>query len=328
MVLMKLRRWIVAFAGFAVIGLAARADAQEDNPRRGWLGISYVATEDNGDETVVVESVYPGSPAAAAGMRAGDVIIRWNGSTDVSAALEALRLRPGDEVRLTIRRGRARDRDVLVTAGQRPREFAYSVPKEGPGVFGMSPDEWETWQKELRENGEEIARLFRDNPGMRALRADSLGRVWQQRFKLDSLALHADSLHKGIELMLRDSLGPQLQALGDQIRIMVPEGTSRTVIALGRRSVAGAEFEEMNEGLSRYFGTDEGALVLRVSPETPAARAGLQPGDVVLEVDEREVDSVDDIRDAVSRAQRSRSRAVQMEILREGRRRELDLSWE
>jgi S1-C subfamily serine protease len=109
---------------------------------------------------------------------------------------------------------------------------------------------------------------------------------------------------------------------------MVPEGTSRTVIALGSRSVAGAEFEEMNEGLSSYFGTDEGALVLRVSPGTPAAQAGLRAGDVVLEADGRDVDSVDDLRSALARAQRNRPRAVELEILRKGRRESIDLRWE
>jgi S1-C subfamily serine protease len=84
----------------------------------------------------------------------------------------------------------------------------------------------------------------------------------------------------------------------------------------------------MNPGLSAYFGTDEGALVLRVAPGTPAARAGLQPGDVVLEANDREVDSVDDLRNAVARAQGMRPRAVQLEILRQGRRQDIDLRWE
>jgi len=42
-----------------------------------------------------------------------------------------------------------------------------------------------------------------------------------------------------------------------------------------------------SRGLARYFslGTSEGMLVVQVVPNSPAARAGLQPGDVILQVD-------------------------------------------
>jgi predicted metalloprotease with PDZ domain len=328
---MKARGWILALAAAAVVTLARTADGQEGEVRKGWLGFSWEMTEDRA-VAVDVTSVYPGSPAARAGVRNGDRIVRWNGSADVAAVLETLRLEPGDTVRLRIRRDeqRQRDRDVMVVAAPRPAALALkqSAPVQ---VFGVPRGDWERWQEELRASQEEIEQMFGDGR-MRAFRVDSLGeamsRVWGERFRIDSLAFHADSLHKGIELMLRDSLGPQLRAMGEQLRFMVPEGTSRAVIALGSRSVAGAEFEEMNAGLASYFGTDEGALVLRVSAGTPAARAGLQPGDVVLEANEREVDSVEDLRDAVARAQRTRGRAVQLEILRRGQRHELDLEWE
>lgn len=322
---MKLTSWMVAAAVVAALAFAAPLEGQESASRRGWLGISYMATSDNGVETVRVERVYPGSPAAAAGLRNGDEIVRWNGSADVEGALETLRLAPGDTVRLRIRRGSDRDRDMLVIAGDRPRQLAVIAAPRAPR--GMSQDEWEKLQEALRANTEEFGRLFGENGRMRAFRADSLARIWEG-LDLDNLAIHADSLHKGIQLMLRDSLGPRLEALGDEVRILFPQGPTRTVIALGNRSVAGAEFEEMNEGLSRYFGTDEGLLVLRVSQGTPAARAGLRPGDVVLEVNEREADSVDDVRDAVARAQGSRTRSVLLEVVREGRRQELDLRWE
>lgn len=323
---MKLHGRIAALLAAAALLSASGATGQE-GPRKAWLGISYVATDDGDVETVRIERVYPGSPAAAAGLRSGDEIVRWNGSTAVDDALEALRLQPGDTIRLRVRRGDERDRDLLVIATDRPRELVAFTPGR-EGFFGLSAEEMAQVEKQLSKQREEMARIFGENGRLRILSGEGRDGTWELRLKLDSLALHADSLHKGIQLMLRDSLGPQLEALSDQIRIMIPEGPTRTVMALGRRSVAGAEFEEMNEGLARYFGTDDGALVLRVSPGTPAARAGLRAGDVVLEVDDRAVDSVGDIRNAVARAQGDRTRAVQLEVLREGRRQEVDLRWE
>ena len=59
---------------------------------------------------------------------------------------------------------------------------------------------------------------------------------------------------------------------------------------LGRGRVAGAEFREMTPDLAEYFnGQEEGLLVLRVIPGTPAGRLGLRGGDIVVEVNGRPV---------------------------------------
>jgi hypothetical protein len=52
----------------------------------------------------------------------------------------------------------------------------------------------------------------------------------------------------------------------------------------GRGRVAGAELRQMTPELAEYFeGREEGLLVLRVIPDTPASRLGLRGGDVVIE---------------------------------------------
>ncbi|HEX6068269.1 MAG TPA: PDZ domain-containing protein [Longimicrobiaceae bacterium] len=292
---------LAVLVGALSLFAVAEAGAQEATDRRGWLGFVWEATEAEGG-AIRIENVYPGSPAADAGIRDGDVIVRWNGETDVERALERLRLQPGDSVRVRVRRGNDRDRDLLIVAERKPTEVYAVTPRREPGFFGLSPEELEEVQRAFRESQREMAKAFRE------LRMDS---------RMDSLST-----------MLRDSLGPRLREMNDEIRLMVPDGTSRTVIALGSRSVAGAEFEEMNAGLSSYFGVDRGALVLRVAPDTPAGRAGLRPGDVVLEANDREVESIADLRTAISRAQRDRPREVELEILRKGQRQSLELTWE
>ena len=293
---------LVVLVGALSLFATGQAGAQEAAARRGWLGFVWEATEADGG-AIRIENVYPGSPAADAGIRDGDLVVRWNGESDVERALERLRLQPGDSIRVRVRRGNERDRDLVIVAERRPNEVYAVTPRRAPeGFFGLSPEEMEEVQEAFRKSQQEMAKAFRE------LRMDS---------RMDSLST-----------MLRDSLGPRLREMNDEIRLMVPEGTSRTVIALGSRSVAGAEFEEMNAGLSSYFGVDRGALVLRVAPDTPAGRAGLRPGDVVLEANDREVESIADLRAAISRAQRVRPREVELEILRKGQRQSLELSWE
>jgi putative serine protease PepD len=84
-----------------------------------YLGIE-VGTASNGG--AVVGSVHSGTPAARAGLRAGDVIIKIDGSSIGSAselqqAIDARK--PGDDVALVVRRNGA-TRTVHVTLGTRP----------------------------------------------------------------------------------------------------------------------------------------------------------------------------------------------------------------
>jgi len=64
----------------------------------------------------------------------------------------------------------------------------------------------------------------------------------------------------------------------------------------------GVEVIEMSEELRRYFGAPEdgGVLVNRVAPESPGAQAGLQAGDVIVEVDGKKVADTGDLIGALS----------------------------
>ena len=97
--------------GFAVpsdtVDLIATRIINGESLELGYLGISGQAGEGD-DVGVVVAEVLPGSPAAEAGLEAGDVIILLGDEpmydiTELSAAIKLRR--PGESVDLTIRRG-------------------------------------------------------------------------------------------------------------------------------------------------------------------------------------------------------------------------------
>lgn len=286
----------------AALAVAVPAGAQS---AQGWLGVMQRPAGDG--QAVVVDEVLEGSPAGRAGVQVGDTIVLWNGRRDVAVAVRERALQPGDTVRLRVRRGAQRDRDVAVVAGPRPA-----------GVATMR-----------REGGDDVI----------VLRPTEMAR--QLRLHSDSLALRADSLHQRVQTFLRDSLGTRLRELERfempdiEIRMREMEDVFRRgfpsdafVFDLGRRAVGGAEFAPLNEGLADYFGTTTGVLVLTVAPETPAARAGLLSGDVVVEVDGTTVDDVAELRRLVTRPQARETRRVQLQVLRKGQRRNLEMRWE
>jgi predicted metalloprotease with PDZ domain len=59
----------------------------------------------------------------------------------------------------------------------------------------------------------------------------------------------------------------------------------RKMIFMSSTPMMGVEVQEITPKLGHYFGTDEGLLVLRVHEDSPAAKAGLEEGDVIVEVD-------------------------------------------
>lgn len=272
-------------------------------PARGYLGISLLPSP-QAEGTMEVEEVGEGTPADRAGLRVGDRIVRWNGRNDVMAALRSDRPAPGDTVRLRVAREGQRDFDLAIVAERDTRIVERRV---GP-------------------NREEVI----------VIRPDRFAR----RFGIDgdSIAAHVDSLQSEIRVMLRDSLGPQLERIRERVantRIEILRDTDALdefreglglTLAGGRRGFAGAEMTDLNPGLGEYFGTDSGALVLRVMQDTPAADSGLEEGDVIVSANGNEIEDVRDLMETVGRERMSRrsgddaDRSVRLEVLRRGSR--------
>lgn len=87
---------------------------------------------------------------------------------------------------------------------------------------------------------------------------------------------------------------------------------------------AGAEVIALDETLGEPYGTDHGLLIIRIGPRTPAARAGLLKGDVLLSADGRQLRSATALIRAVERAETGE---VRLELLRKRERKVVVLQW-
>ena len=94
--------------------------------------------------------------------------------------------------------------------------------------------------------------------------------------------------------------------------------------AFGLFATAGAEMIPLDETLGEPFGTDHGLWIVRVGPGTPAARAGIQKGDVLISVDGRELRSVPQLIRAMDRTEK---RELRLELMRKGERKVVAMRW-
>ncbi len=108
----------------------AQEPAVAAKPGRGYLG----AAIGEGEDGVEIERVLDGSPAAAAGLLAGDELVRWQQhAIETLQQLDALvaTTKPGDVVALEVRRGDALRR-LQVTHGLRPTTGSGVVSTPAP----------------------------------------------------------------------------------------------------------------------------------------------------------------------------------------------------
>jgi Do/DeqQ family serine protease len=93
-----------------------------------------------------------------------------------------------------------------------------------------------------------------------------------------------------------------------------------------RRGRIGVVIQDLTPQLAEAMGigSQQGAMIAQVERGSPAAQAGLEPGDVVLSVDGAAVSTSSDLRNRIGLSEVDRT--VTLEVLRDGRRRMVDVT--
>ena len=304
--LAELAERLEVFPGDGVVMEVGRAGTRQ------WIRLTASVRPDDFEPSQVVEVRY-----------APDMVERWVRAMD-SMRVDLVRSE-GREVKIgqaqhdgtnrgiRIRQAASTDAEVTVIAGapsvQAPFEFFIfrgvehdSLRQEMVELNQMVAHlELRLGEREeqLRRGGEQgNMHLRQDNE---FLRLSSL---------LNGAALRSNSLETAMAEAARQTAGLQytIAAPGGQSTVLVPEGNPRaefrplTPYLVGRNRVAGAEVTNIRPELAEYFRVSGGVLVLDVSAGTPAALAGIVPGDVITRLDQVGVRSVEDLRFGVSMA--------------------------
>ncbi len=90
------------------------------------------------------------------------------------------------------------------------------------------------------------------------------------------------------------------------------------------RLCLGVRIEDLSEELGEYFDTKDGALVMSVVEESPAAKAGIKAGDVIKEIDGSKIEEADDVPEALEN--RKDGDVVKVKLVRKGRENSFDVT--
>ncbi len=115
------------------------------------------------------------------------------------------------------------------------------------------------------------------------------------------------------------------QGVSFAIPIDVALSVKDQIVATGHATHArlGVTIQQVNQTFADSFGLDapKGALVADVSEDSPAAKAGLKSGDVILAVDEREIDVSSELPGIIGMSKPGKT--VKLTVWRDGKRQEI-----
>lgn len=252
---------------------------------RGFLGVTLSGEQNTElrdgkvftiyESPLSIELVVPDSPAARAGLLAGDTILAFGKLALPGAVPLAEMLTPGERLPVKIRRD-GRDRTVTVTVGEAQ-----------PGARSFT---------------------FSQIPGM-------------------SITTSRSCSDDSCEPAIAPPMPPAPGAFP-----MPPSGATAPSMrgsswSASDYSIAGAMMTTITDDLEDLTGTDEGILVLRVAPGTPAASSGLRGGDVILRINDGQCEGVRDLQIAVQRASSRGVRRVLLAVSRQHKERSITLQW-
>ncbi|MGQ9633264.1 MAG: PDZ domain-containing protein [Bryobacteraceae bacterium] len=142
------------------------------------------------------------------------------------------------------------------------------------------------------ESAQQFSRMVRETPEGRQARLLISREGNTQTLTATIGARKVMGMSRADQDRLQEQMKRLQEKLGD-LRFQIADVPQ--VFTAIRSGGLGIEAESLNDQLAEYFGVKEGVLVRRVLKDTPAQKAGLKAGDVIVRVDGVSVDEPQDI---------------------------------
>ena len=161
----------------------------------------------------------------------------------------------------------------------------------GVGIQEITPDLRDAFDLKKGQFGVLITNVFEDTPAAKA------------GLKTGDIILEVDGIATQTTAQLRSRIG--VKQVGDEVRLTILRDgeTFKRDVEIGaaeERVAEATELPELLSGLRVDNNPDgEGVLVVALAPSSPAAYAGLRPGDVIVGANKRRVRDIESFREAL-----------------------------
>lgn len=214
------------------------------------------------------------------------------------------------------RLGLSEERGALIT----------ELPEDGPAAdAGLKTDDViVSWNGSRIESAVQLTRVVGETPAGRSVEVGYVrdGRQRTAKVELADRSPTVSSVfpHGGMDDNVRTRLEESLQGVRDRMHVLGgDDGPLAHLFIRGGR--LGVGVQSLGDQLADYFGASEGgALVTSVREDSPAEKAGLKAGDVILRVGGEEIEDPGDLMSEIGRADAGE---VELRILRDKKERTL-----
>ncbi len=156
------------------------------------------------------------------------------------------------------------------------------------------------------ESMEQFIRMVRETPAGREVKIGVT-----RAGNLVTLTAKPESGQSRMSRTVRIAPMPQID-----IRGMMGSLDSPRAVMYWKSSTLGVEAESLDNQLADFFGVKQGVLVRSVGKDTPAEKAGIKAGDVIVKVEDTNVGSPREVTSAVRNA-RSSGKTVNLSLVRD-----------
>jgi len=228
----------------------------------------------------LVEKVMEDSPAEKAGLKKDDVILSMNGQPVESSA--QLKRMIGESVP-------GRTARFLVIRDGKEQTLTAALGGQKGASCKLKKMEWEPREEDL----ERFEIRLRDKDDELHLKLKELKEL--EKTKELEMLEHLDEL--------------------ENLEVLEPEVDGQIRVFIGGRARLGVKLDSLTDQLGGYFGVKDGdgALITEVMKDTPAEKAGLKAGDIILSVDGEKIEDAGDVREILA----DKEGPVELTVLRD-----------
>lgn len=269
---------------------------------QGWLGVSTQQTDadlrrglDLTRDGLLVNRVFADSPAERAGLKKGDVILKFDGQsvTEPEELRDAVReAGSGRTAKMEIwRLSAARTLEVKLAEVPTSEEDYYEVPVPPSPRTAPTPP---APPAQDRSRAPELQRNTPPTPPSPPAAPDGDTRVHRKVY-VNGRQLSEDEIDEKLKEL-------HIEGMDDWHMWSDDHAPGSSMFYGGTRGRLGVRVEKLTPELGEALGmpTGKGVVVLEVIEDTPAQKAGVRAGDVIIEVAGHEVNDRDDLTKALS----------------------------